>query len=387
MQPFGFCHPGISRVLHNFSRGPRRLETKIQVGRDDSDGPRRLHGPRPQFRRVNGIPLKRVIRPNIVSLATPGWTRRQKEFRSLAASIELRHLRYAVAGAHFRSFRRAADSLGIKQSTLSRCIRQMEERLGITLFERSSGGVRLTPAGTEVLRTSRHLVETVDHMAASAKGIGRGEAGRLMVGFYTSLSAGNLRASLIEFSTRFPKVGIQTIEGPRRSLFASLARGTLDLAIVTGEPTASNVKAMPLWCERVMVALPEGHRLAASKLVYWTDLKEETFLLSQRDPGPEIQDILLAKLAAPGERPKVISHDISRENIKSLVGAGFGVSLMCEACVGASYAGVIYREARDGNGPSRISYAACWQGDNDNPARAHFLKLLGERYPLRANGD
>jgi DNA-binding transcriptional LysR family regulator len=56
-------------------------------------------------------------------------------------------LRYAVAAAHHRSFRRAADALGVKQSTLSRCIRQMEDRLGIAVFERSSGGVRLTAAG------------------------------------------------------------------------------------------------------------------------------------------------------------------------------------------------------------------------------------------------
>ncbi len=296
-------------------------------------------------------------------------------------------MRYAVAAAHFRSFRRAAEELGVKQSTLSRCIRQMEDRLGVQVFERTSGGVRLTTAGAEVLRTSRHLVETVDHMAATAKDIGRGEAGQLAIGFYTSLSAGNLRASLMEYAARFPKVDIRTIEGARRCLFASMERGTLDVAIVTGEPSARIVKAMPLWSERVMVALPEGHRLASNNIVYWTDLKDETFLLSQRDPGPEIQDILLAKLAAPGERPKVISHDISRENIKSLVGAGFGVSLMCEACVGASYAGVVYREARDGNGPSRISYATYWHGDNDNPALAHFLNLLEERYPLLSNGD
>lgn len=59
---------------------------------------------------------------------------------------------------------------------------------------------------------------------------------------------------------------------------------------------------MGLWSECIMVALPEGHRLAGNNIVYWTDLKGETFLFSQRDPGPEIQDILLAKLAAPGER-------------------------------------------------------------------------------------
>ena len=56
-----------------------------------------------------------------------------------------------------------------------------------------------------------------------------------------------------------------------------------------------------------MVALPEDHPLASNEIVYWTDLKGETFLLSQRDPGPEIQDILVAKLSSPGDRPKVIA--------------------------------------------------------------------------------
>ena len=144
---------------------------------------------------------------------------------------------------------------------------------------------------------------------------------------------------------------------------------------------------MALWTERIMVALPESHPLAANNMVHWTDLRNETFLISQHDPGPEIQEILLAKLAVPHERPKVISHDASRENIKSLVGAGFGVSLMVEACVGANYTGVVYREARDGNGPSRISYAAHWRGDSDNPALKRFIALLEERYPPLPGAD
>jgi hypothetical protein len=69
------------------------------------------------------------------------------------------------------------------------------------------------------------------------------------------------------------------------------------------------------------------------------------------------------------------------------VGAGFGVSLMCEACIGATYTGVVYREARDGNGPSRINYAAYWRSDNDNPALTGFVNLLQERYPLLPAGD
>jgi DNA-binding transcriptional LysR family regulator len=297
-------------------------------------------------------------------------------------AIELRHLRYAVAAAHHGSFRRAAEALGVKQSSLSRRIRQMEDRLGVAVFERSSSGVRLTTAGTEILRTSRHLVDGLDHMMASAKAAGRGEAGRLAIGFYTSLSAGNLRASLMEHARRFPQVEIRAVEGARASLFVGLEHGTLDIAIVTGEPASREGGAMTLWGERIMVALPESHPLATSEIIYWTDLRGETFLLSDRDPGPELRDMLLAKLASPGVRPKLVSQDVSRESIMGLVGAGLGISLICEAGIGASCVGVVYRDLQDGNGPSRISYAAYWQSDNNNPALLHIRKLLEERYPV-----
>jgi len=55
---------------------------------------------------------------------------------------------------------------------------------------------------------------------------------------------------------------------------------------------------------------------------------------------------------------------------------------MTEACIGASMPGLIFRDVRDGVGPPRVGYADHWRDDNDNPALARFLKLLGERYPL-----
>src|SRR5258705_10812429 len=97
-------------------------------------------------------------------LASPKRWRLDHGCRKSIMAIELRHLRCAVAAAHYGSFRRAAEALGVKQSSLSRRIRQMEDRLGVAVFERSSSGVRLTTAGTEILRTSRHLVDGLDHM-------------------------------------------------------------------------------------------------------------------------------------------------------------------------------------------------------------------------------
>lgn len=302
--------------------------------------------------------------------------------------VELKHLRYAEAAERCGSFRKAADLLAIKQSNLSRRIKHLEEQLGTALFERTNGGVRPTPAGRDFVRGVRKILDELQAVVDGAKAVGRGEAGYLIIGFYTSLSAGNLRASLVEFGQRFSQVEISTIEGSRSRLFDGIQTGTVDIAIVTGEPASDRNSSMALWSERIIVALPEDHPLAANEIIYWTDLKSERLLLSERDPGPEIQDILVAKLASPGDPPDVVRHDVSSENIKSLVGAGRGVSLMCEACIGASYAGVVYREAHDGNGSTRICYRAYWRDGNDNPALRNFISLLEERHPpiLNENG-
>jgi DNA-binding transcriptional LysR family regulator len=298
-----------------------------------------------------------------------------------ASAIDLQHLRYTVAAADHGSFRRAAEALLLRQSSLSRRIRQLEHSVGTTIFERSSGGVRATEAGRNFLRLARSILEQMDSLVTTAHKTGRGEAGRLTIGFYTSLSAGNLRATLVDYVQRFPGIEMGMVESSRARLVTALRNGAIDIAIITGERSLLGNKSMSLWSERILVALPEGHRLSASGNIYWTDLKGETLLLSQRDPGSDIQDLLIAKLASPADRPKVVRHDVSRESINSLIGAGFGIGLMIEASLGADFAGVVHKEIRDGNGPARLSHSANWRENNDNPALVGLLSLLGERYP------
>ncbi len=297
--------------------------------------------------------------------------------------IELRHLRYVIAAAEYRSFRRAATALRLKQSTLSRRIHQLEDELGVLLFSRHNTGVRLTTAGQDFLRRAKRITEEVRAMTALAKAESRGEAGHLSIGFYTSLSSGQLRAVLRDYATRHPEVDLSAVEGPRARLFAELQSGGLDVAIVSGESELRPGLVLSLWAERLLVALPEQHRLAAQEIVYWSDLKRERILLSRCDPGPEIRDLLMAKLAAPGDRPLVESHDVSRENILSMISTGHMVSLVYETSTGATYAGVVYREVRDGNSPSWIGQSACWRNDNANPALLRFVDLLRLRYTSR----
>lgn len=305
----------------------------------------------------------------------------QGSYLSRSNAIELKHLQSAVTAADCGSFRKAAELLRLRQSTLSRTIRQIEDSLGVKIFERSSGGVMPTLAGRTVLRLASAILEEFHALIAIAKSVQSGEAGRLAVGFFTSLSAGNLQASLLEFKQRLPQVELAMVERSGSRLATALRKGVLDILIVTRTPPISDCKTMSLWSERVLVVIPQDHALAAREVIYWTDLRAETVLLSQYDPGRELEDLVVSKLVSPEDRPRIEHHDVNRDIIKSLITMKAGISLLLESDIGADFTGLTYRELRDGTGPSRLDYSAYWRADNENPALGAFLKLLSERYP------
>ncbi|MES5488015.1 LysR family transcriptional regulator [Bradyrhizobium sp. INPA03-11B] len=297
-----------------------------------------------------------------------------------SAGIGLRHLRSAVAAADCGSIRRAAALLGIRHSLLSRSISQLEQLVGVPLFQRSSGGVVPTHAGRSILRVSRAILEQVDVLVVTGRSTGRGDAGRLSIGFCTSISAGNLRATLAEFKRRAPQLELATVERSRVRLMSSLQNGTLDIAIVPGQNLPDS-RRLPVWSERLVVLLPEDHRLAALEVIHWTDLRDETVLLSRHDPGTDIEALIISNLAAGEKRPRIERHDVSHDIVKSLISVGLGIGLVMESDMGATFVGSTYRHIEDGTGPSHISFHAHWRDDNENPALDGFLKLLTERYP------
>ena len=302
--------------------------------------------------------------------------------------VEVPHLRYVVAAADHSSFRRAAAVLNITQPTLSKRIRELEDRLGVLLFERSTGGAQLTALGEDFVESARRVLAELELMENRARAGKRGEAGRLEIGFYTSLSTGPLRDTIFTFAEQHVQVDVNVTEDARATLIPLLARGVIDIVVVLGDPTYTDYSHMSLWSERIMVALPKTHPLGVRDFVYWTDLKNERFLMSRRDPGPEIQDILLNKLASPGDRPLIKQIMANSDHILSVVDGNRGITLTCESSAGNVLPGVIFREVRDGNGPTRVGYVAYWRPNNDNPTLKQFLSLLKAHpaVPLLING-
>jgi DNA-binding transcriptional LysR family regulator len=295
-------------------------------------------------------------------------------------AIELGLLRTVIAAAEHGSFRRAAAALNLKQSTLSRRVRQLEAQFGVELFERFSGGVRVTAAGYKVVSAATHVLEQLDRMVSTARSAGRGEVGSITIRVCTSLSGSKLHGVLAEYLQAFPDIEIQIVEQCRSRLLDGLRTGDTDIVIIVGDAREPGRPSMSLWSERIIVALPAQHRLASNDLIYWTDLKGESFLLSGRDAGTDLRDIIVQKLSVPGDILEIASWDVSSESILAILETGHKISVHSESWTGLVYPGVVYREVRDISGPSYVIFSACWEDDNKNPALARFIDLLQKHH-------
>lgn len=296
--------------------------------------------------------------------------------------IEFRQLRYLIAAAEAGSFSRAARILNIKQATLSRHILETEKRLGMALFDRKTRGATLTPSGRTYLRTAQRIVKEFEELNTWVRATHNGDAGRLAVGFYTSFSAGNLRATLHEFSNKFPQVKLHRFERDRKMLLAGIENGLLDVAFMIGEVNYSELASRPYWSERILAAMPDAHPLASRERIYWADLAGERFLLTERDPGPETRNMLLGKLGMPGCMPEIDMDDIGRETVLSTVALGGYPSIVAESALGIQVPGVIFREIHESYGHMRIGFSGYWREDNENAVLQRFLDFVVVRYSL-----
>src|SRR5690554_5101082 len=123
--------------------------------------------------------------------------------------MELRHLRYFVAVAEEQNITRAAARLHVSQPPLSRQIRDLEDELGVALFEHGAKSVRLTDAGRAFLPEAHAALQRVDEAVRTVKAIAAGKRGEIHVGYAPSLAVDLLPAALRKFQELNPHVGVQ----------------------------------------------------------------------------------------------------------------------------------------------------------------------------------
>lgn len=280
------------------------------------------------------------------------------------------------------SFRKAGERLSIGQSAVSRRIQKVEDALGVSLFERRPSGARLTTAGTFFASRVRGIVNDWEAAAEGTRSAGIAVMGQLRLGIIASLSRGPLRNVLKTFLEAHNGVEICVVEADRSELLTDLSHRRMDAVIAAGDPMPENGDAMLLAREEVFLAVPSHLPCSSRDRLSWDDVQDATFVVSAREPGPEIHNYILSRISGLGQTARIRRHSVSREGIMTLVGLGLGMTLVADQWRGASYPNVSF--VRIGNEGETVPFSITWRPENDNPALRRFLSLA--RIEAKRNG-
>jgi DNA-binding transcriptional LysR family regulator len=241
--------------------------------------------------------------------------------------MELRALRYFVATAEELHFGRAADRLGIAQPALSIAIRKLEGELEISLFDRSTRKVELTDAGKELLRHARSILASVRAAEEAARRAACAQRQTLRVGFSASTALGLLPEIVRSHHRRWPEIKIEIIEFVAAEAEAELEARRFELAILRGPVNAPGSQVETLIRERLLMAMPADHPLAASPRVDLARAADEPFVMFPRHTSPALFDTIVAHCVEAGFSPKIVQEAVTWAAVSSLVAAGIGITI------------------------------------------------------------
>ena len=283
--------------------------------------------------------------------------------------MELRHLRYFVAVAETLHFGRAAARLHISQPPLSRQIASFEAELGVALFERSTRGVWLTPAGAALLPRARRLLQEARALALGADELARGEVAVLNLGFLAASAYRILPRLLPSFRRKRPGVRVLLTEATSDRQLAALEERSLDAGILLPPVADPTLAYQPLTREPLIAALPASRRWPARLSL--SRLAEESFILFPRHAGPGLHDLITRSCERAGFVPRVEQEAVQMPTIVSLVAAGMGVALVPASLQRMRRIGVVYRALTDA--APRVEIGLAWRARGVSPATAALI--------------
>lgn len=242
--------------------------------------------------------------------------------------MELRHLQYFLVLAEELNFSRAARRLHIAQPSLSQQIRQLEAELETELFDRSVRPIRITNAGQLLMGNAANLVNEAEETAREVRRAGRGEVGRLRIGYSYGGLYDLVLALLRRLRAAWPETNMVIHQLAEREQIPALRTRRVDLVLGRlTEPPSSDVVVMPLRDERLIAILPADHRLAGGKTVSLADLRSEPFVMFPRRLEPVVFDNYIQACVSAGFTLR-LDHEVSDAQTQALaIAAGLGVGL------------------------------------------------------------
>jgi DNA-binding transcriptional LysR family regulator len=287
--------------------------------------------------------------------------------RTLAAVLtpDLRQMRYFTAVAERGSFTAAAQDLHVAQQAVSQQVKSLEQLLGVTLLERSSRRVKLTPEGVVFLADCRRVLAGADRAARRVQAAARGEAGTLRL-VYTLVSAfETVPVLLARLDKDYPLLKVEAHEVFGSDVSRLLRDGICDLALAPLTSYPDDLRQRTIRREVVRVAVAERHRLADSDQIELGNLRDETLELWPHEMAPGYYEAIIAACHTAGFEPKVDQHGAG-STVWGYIADGRGVGLVVSSLIEQLPRGVKLVDLA----PPRpmLTVNAVWRGDHTIPA-------------------
>lgn len=290
--------------------------------------------------------------------------------------MDLRQIRYFLAVAEELSFRRAADRAAVSQPALSQRIKALEEEIGVALFDRTSRGVALTPAGEVFQRGARQIIREVERAVSSTRLADRGESGSIAIAFNEIGGQQPLVGQCLGlFRSVFPNVAVQLSEMGTAAQREALRSGAVDAGFhyrVAGEE--ADLAHRILDEQDFVLVLPEDHALARKPAVRLCDLAGTPMVRLRRDINADTHDGIVHALDAQGITPDIVLEASSDAAMLSLVAAGLGLAIVMGAQRRGGWQGLALRRIEDL--AMAKQFVLAWNGANRSGPLAKFLALV-----------
>jgi len=297
----------------------------LRATRDDDDSIRHAHKIRPSETLALALKAPRRLRKGTES--DRGISIMENTFiDEETGSMDWEQLTYFRATARREHMGRAAEDLGVSQSTLSRSIGRLEQRYGVLLFDRVKRGLRLNAFGRALLvRVERALLE-LENGEREIHEIAQLADRQVALGFFGSLGTRLVPELIVSFQRRYPDVHFRLLQGDFALLRDGLMTGQIDLCLTSPRHLEPEFAWQPLWDEELIALVPHDNALAQRADIDLHDLALEPMVALREGIGLR-QDLDRLALEA-NFTPRIVFEGSEVATLVGLVGAGFGVALI-----------------------------------------------------------
>lgn len=292
--------------------------------------------------------------------------------------LDIRQLRYFLAVAAERNFSRAAERLNMAQPPLSRQIQQIEQEVGASLFDRASRPLALTDAGRVFYEHALQVIRRMDEMQAAMHAFVTSNRPHFIVGFVPSVLYARLPDIIRTFRRAAPEVDLRLVEMMSIEQISALKEGRIDLGFGRVRFDDPAVVREVLREEKLVAALPIGHRLlAGERPVDVADLADETVIIYPREPRPSFADQILSFLGDQGVAPAKVNEVKELQTALGLVAAEDGICIVPTSVHLMGRRDIVFRElVQPAVSPIIVSH----RKRDDSPHLAIMIRVIAELY-------